>query len=144
MRRMIIVACSTAAIVSGGATAATGSPPAPEVVDLTCSNGESYTVEVRGNGGFTPGHVVGSTGVLIPVAFGPFELTAELPDGTIIEQEDPLIERKGKGEAYGRQRQTVTCTYSDTETLTEEVDGFPAGTVITFSGTVTGLVRGMR
>ncbi|MGY1913927.1 hypothetical protein [Blastococcus sp. SYSU DS0973] len=144
MRRSITLACATTAIVVGGATAATAAPPSPEVLELECSNGQTYTVEVRGNGAFTPGHIIGSTGVLIPTAFGPFTFTAQPPGGDPITVTDPTIETKGNGNAHGRERQTVTCTFSGTETLLEEAEGFSAGTVVNFTGTVTAFIPGSR
>jgi hypothetical protein len=38
----------------------------------------------------------------------------------------------------------VTCTFDAEETLDEEMDGLPAGTVVTISGEVTGFIAGAR
>lgn len=144
MRTTLSLVCTTAALVVGGATAATAAPPERETIPLVCDNGMSYDVEVNGNGSFTPGRIVGSTGVLIPTAFGDFAFRAVLPDGTVVEDSDPSVEAKGGGNVARSPRPTVTCTFSATETLTEDEEGFPAGTVVTFSGSVTGFLTGGR
>lgn len=143
--RKTMVSALTAAMVIGGSTLAMAAAPERETFELRCDNGETYTVEVNGNGDFTPGRAVDSTAVLIPVSFGDFMFRAELPDGTIIEETFPGGDSKGKGNVAERNpRPTTTCTFEDTLVLEEEQDGFPAGTELTFGGTVTVHVAGGR
>ena len=138
MRKAMVVPAVTAALVLAGAPTAAAAPPERQTFELHCSNRETYTVEVNGNGSFTPGRVVGSTLVVIPVAFGDFLFRAELPDGTVIEDSEAgLVDRKGNGNVLERNpRETTACTFGETLVLEEAEDGFPAGTVLTFMGTV--------
>ena len=146
MRRAITLTCTTAAFVVGGAAAAAAAPPVREVVPLDCGDGQVFSVEVNGNGAFTPGRIVGSTGVLIPTGFE-FDFAATSPSGVTL-YEDTEVLAKGGGSA-GRQP-TVSCSFSAPgETLTEAVEiepgiVLPAGTTLTFSGTVTGFITGRR
>ncbi|HEV2070290.1 MAG TPA: hypothetical protein VGR26_10890, partial [Acidimicrobiales bacterium] len=55
--------------------------PNSDIVPLTCDNGQTYDVVVSGGGDFTPGHIVGSNAIFVPVAFGEITGTA-LPSGT--------------------------------------------------------------
>lgn len=150
MRRAITVTSAATAIVLAGATAATAAPPDErEVIPLVCDNGQTYFVEVNGNGAFSPGRDVGSTRVLVPISFGPFEFGVDIPPlGDPETFVDETREVKGSGKA-GAQRDIISCTFTESELLTEETvleDGsvVPAGTVLTFSGTVTGFVTGRR
>jgi hypothetical protein len=134
--------------VLAGATAATAAPPEREVIRLVCDNGQTYDIVVNGNGAWTPGRDIASTGVLVPISFGPFVFTVDTPTEPPVTEEDPTVDVKGSGKA-GAQRDIFSCTFTETETFTEETElepGFvvPAGTVVTFTGTVTGFVTGRR
>ena len=100
---------------------------------------------VNGNGSFTPGRIVGSTGVIVPIAFGEFWFHAVLPGGEVVE--DTLEEGESKGGGNVAKRSpgpTVTCTFEQTFTLPEDDPEFelPAGTEVTFGGSVTGFLTG--
>jgi hypothetical protein len=142
MRRAITLAGATAALVVGGAATATAAPPEQEAIPLVCDDGNTYEVVVNGNGAFTPGRLVGSTGVLVPTAFGETTFRAELPDGEVIEETEPASAKGGGNVSAHNPRETVTCTFELTDTLEEEEDGLPAGTVVTISGEVTGFLTG--
>lgn len=145
MGRTILAATLAAALFTGGAASAAAAPPEQEVIPLVCDNGESFDIVVNGNGNWTPGRVVGSTRVLIPVAFGDFSFRAELPDGQVIEETFPEQDLKGRGNVLKRNpRPTTTCTFTETFTLPEDDPefGLPAGTVVTFSGTVVASIVG--
>ena len=73
----------TSAVLGGVTVLASPASAATEVIPLTCDNGQTYNVAVNGNGDFTPARIIGSTGVLIPVSFGVFTLTATAPDGPL-------------------------------------------------------------
>ena len=60
-----------------------GGLPVQETVALVCDNGDTFDVAVNGNGEFTPGRIVGDTGVLVPTSFGEFHITAVLPYCTV-------------------------------------------------------------
>lgn len=136
MRKFAIVPGITAALLAFGAPAASAEGPNWETFEVECQ-GEPITISLNpGQGGFTPGFRVDSTAVYIPVAFGAGTATAVLPDGTTMSESWPS-EAKGGGNVANRSpRPMQTCTFANTVTLTEEEDGMPAGTVLTFSGSV--------
>jgi hypothetical protein len=141
MRRAMTLTCATAALVVGGAATASAAPPEREPIPLVCDNGETYEVVVNGNGAFTPGNIVDSTGVFVPTAFGAVTFHAETPTGEVTEFTEPPT-AKGAGEVGPGNRPSVTCTVEVHQTLAEEEDGLPAGTEITISGEVTGFLTG--
>lgn len=104
--------------------------PVSETVELDCA-GESLTVLVKGRGPFTPGHVVGTNQLLIPVFFGPQSFVV-MVDGVVVEEGvDRVTLNKGRSAAMNPNA-TVTCTFSVTF---EEEDA-----VITVSGSLTGIL----
>jgi hypothetical protein len=146
MRKIILASAVTGALILTGTTPAVAAQPERETVELDCNSGETFEVVVNGNGDFSPGRVVGSTRVLIPIEFGDFTFTAVLPDGTVISESEPGA-LKGGGNVAGHHSPTVTCTFQDSFTLVEpdpEFGGLPAGTIVTFGGTVTGFLTGHR
>ena len=142
MRRGMMVAGLAAAVVVGGAPLAAAAPPEREIIPLVCDDGQEFEVVVNGNGEFTPGRVVGTNQVLVPVSFGEFTFRAVLPDGEVIEETEPGSTKGGGNVQAHNPRPTVTCTFEVTETLEQEQDGLPAGTVVTFGGEVTGFLTG--
>lgn len=142
MIRSTLVTLLTGALALGGATAATAHGGEKDTFMLECDNGQSYEVAVGGMGAFTPGLIVGSTEVIVPISFGTFRFTAVLDGETLMSGEEPG-EAKGGGNVEARNPQpTITCTFAETFVLEQEEDGLPAGTVVTFSGSVTGLLTG--
>jgi len=123
----IIVSFTFIALLSVAvASAAPTKSPNAEIFELTCDNGQSYTVVVNGNGDFSPGHIIdGDGGNLIPVSLA-FEATDA--DGNVIFSDS--ISKKGR--MKGLTGDLIVCTFGDTF---EE-----NGEVITFTGTVTGFV----
>jgi hypothetical protein len=92
------------------------------VIPASCDNGQSYQIAVNGNGEFTPGHIVGSTSILVPEAFNiTFEFT---PTGGAPESE---TDTSAKHNVHGN---VTTCSIDFTQT-------FPEGSFHIF-GTVTG------
>ncbi|MEJ7584942.1 MAG: hypothetical protein WKF43_12880, partial [Acidimicrobiales bacterium] len=75
-------------------------------VELECENGQTHEVVVNGNGDYTPAHILGSTGVLVPFAFGEFTGTVTFPDGTT----ETFTEPGSSKAAASRQRGLVNCT----------------------------------
>ncbi len=126
----------TVAIVAGGfilgafAAPASADPRKGEVIPLTCDNGQQYTIVVNGNGAFTPGHVVDSTSVFVPLSFGPFTGTLTDANGKVVETFTEPGE--SKGQSGKRARNTVTCSFTFT--------GTENGLTFTGSGTVTGFI----
>jgi hypothetical protein len=146
MRKLFIVPIVTAALI-GGATA--GAAPAvaqsnAEIIPLTCDNGQTYDVAVNGNGEFTPGRIVDSTGVLIPVSFGESTFTATLPDGTVLSDTEPGSAKGGGNVGAHNPASTVNCTFSETFVNNGEIADLPVGTVLTFSGSVTVFITPRR
>lgn len=111
-----------AVVVAGSAigTATSAVAKQKETLDLKCNDGRTYLVELQGNGDWTPAHVVGSTKVFVPVAFGAFTATFTDPEGNVGTFTDPPT-AKGSG----KHRVDLTCTF----TFSGSDDGF------TFSGT---------
>ena len=144
MRTALLAPALAAALIATGTTAL-AAPPERETFELVCDNGETFEVEVNGNGAFTPARLLGSTRVLIPIALGDFSFTAVLPDGEVISGSQPGGEDKGGGNVARRSpRPTVTCDFSASYVLPEPDPEFelPAGTRVTFSGVVTGYLTG--
>lgn len=137
MRRFIVAPVAAAALVGGAVAMASpaGAAGNTEVFPIACSDGQTYTIENSGNGEFTPGRIVGSTSVGIPVAFGETTFRAVAPDGTVIFEESEPGVAKGNGNvAAHNPASTMDCTF----TLSFTGDpGLPPGTVVTVSGTVT-------
>ena len=149
MRRGITLTCAAAAMVIGAASAASAAP-VREVITLECDNGQTYTIEVNGQGAWTPGRIVGSTRVLVPISFGPFVETVDTPTEDPVTTVYPDFEAKGRGAVPANNpRPTVTCTfefppYTITEADVAEGAPFAVGTVLTGEGTVTGFLTGRR
>ena len=93
------------------------------VFPLTCDNGQSYEIAVNGNGEFLPGHIVGSTSVLVPEAFNlTFEFT---PIGGETESEtDTSSKHHARGE--------ITCSIDFTQEFPDEGTFHIFGTVSGF------------
>ncbi|MFZ5869607.1 MAG: hypothetical protein ACOYXW_03610 [Actinomycetota bacterium] len=144
MRRKTVIAVLAGALVLSGASAATAAPPEREVIPLVCDNGETLDVVVNGMGEFTPGRVVGSNQVLVPISFGDFTFTAVPPGGGPVTDTFPGSSKGGGNVEARNPRETITCTFEETFTLEEDDPelGLPAGTVVTFSGSVTGYLTG--
>lgn len=104
MGKRFIAAASAGTIALSVAGNAAAAPPQAEEFDLECDNGEAYTVWANGNGDFTPGHIIGSPGVLVPLSF---EFTFTPAGGG-----DPEMESlaKGNGNAMSG-KELVTCTF---------------------------------
>jgi hypothetical protein len=149
MRRAMTVTCATAALVVGGAASASAAPPEQQVIPLECGDAGHLDVVTNGNGQFTSARLVDltgmtdPTGVFVPTAFGDFTLTA---DGEVVATETGS--EKGGGNVGGNNpHPTLTCTFSISDTLEEEEEVapgvvLPAGTVVAFSGSVTGFITG--
>jgi hypothetical protein len=89
---------------------------------VTCDDGQTVQIVLKGNGAFTPAHVVGSTAVFIPQAFDvTFEFT--LPG----EPTQTETDTSSKPNVHG---DLVTCSFDVTQT-------FPEGTFHLF-GSATG------
>jgi hypothetical protein len=145
MLRTVFVTVGVALFVVGGSAPLAAAAPVQETVPLVCDNGDTFDVAVNGNGEFTPGRIVGDTAVLVPTSFGEFHFTAVLPDGTVAFDETEPGTTKGGGNVEARSPLgLVTCSFEESETLTEDdpESGLPAGTVLTFSSTVTGFIAG--
>jgi len=115
------------AVMSGAAAADPVNAKNAFRTQLNCDNGQTYDIVVNGNGAYTPAHIVGSTSVLVPFAFGEFTGMATFPDGTTETFTEPATSKK----AASRQRGLVNCSFSFTGTE----DG------VTFSATGSVLVK---
>lgn len=142
LRHRLAAIASTAALLTAIPVAAHADPSEGEAFSLNC--GDAGTIQITtppGNGDFTPGFFTDSQDLIIPLSFD-ISGTATLPDGEVI----PLFSdslAKGKDNAHPN-RETVTCTISETATVTDPNDesGLPVGTVISFEGTVVGFLTG--
>lgn len=145
MTRRFLSAAAAVALGAGLLGGPAGADPVKgnsDVVPLTCDNGQTYDVVVSGRGEFTPGHIVGSNAMLIPVAFGEFTATAQ-PSG------EPAFSEPGttKGQS-AKNKDLITCSFEFSFPVTpEEIEefGLPAGTTeVVGSGTVTAFLTPAR
>lgn len=135
-----IVALGMASTLVVGAASA---EPNSEQVPLECDNGQSYVVEVNGNGEFTPGRVVGSTAVLVPIAFGEFTGTVRDENGNVVETfTEPGTTTKGQS-AKGV-KDPVTCTFEFSEVSDGSDPEFPEGYTFEGSGSVVARITPSR
>jgi hypothetical protein len=104
---------------------------AQEEIELNCGADGTMTVQVNGNGQFSPGRIEGG-GVIIPVAFSNQHGSFTDNEGHTEEFNDPDV-TKGNGHP-GKNKDLVTCDFSISF---EDENG--SGT---FSGTVTAIVVG--
>jgi hypothetical protein len=101
-------------------------------VTATCG-GTTVDALVNGNGAWVPAHDLDSTGVFIPIQFGPATGVFIDPGGGVNPINDPASPPKGNASPPGRT--IVTCTYSIDHT-------FPDGGHLTVNGSVTGYFTG--
>ena len=105
MRRALMLATTmsiTALLVVGIASADPVNAKKAEVFTISCTNGQTYQVVTAGG---IPGHIVGSTGNIIPVEF---TFTATDPDtGEVLFSETVPV---GMGNKVGLQGDLITCT----------------------------------
>ena len=102
MKRALLLLATTgitALLAVGIASADPVNSPNAEIISITCDNGQSYQVVVVAAG--LPGHIVGSTGNIIPVSF-----TAIDPETG----EELFSESIGQGNRVGLQDDLITCT----------------------------------
>ena len=135
VRRLCIALIASAAFVVA-ATALIGpagaDPPKGLATQATCSDGNSYDVVVAGNGYYPPAHVVTSTQVFKPVAFGKFTTTVIAPDGDIISTEtNDAITQGGGNVLTHNPKSYLECTVTFGLVT-------PEGLAISVTGTVTG------
>ena len=126
MRRTLLLAATIAITVLLAVGIASADPiksKNAEVFPISCTNGQTYTVVVVGG---NAGHIVGSTGNIIPVEF---TFTATDPEtGEVLFSETEPV---GKGKKVGLQDDLITCT---TEPVTEFIPEL--GQEVTFFLTV--------
>ena len=145
MKRLLAMA-SSAALLVAIPSAANAVPKGGDTFDLVCTNGQTYQVATNnGNGDWTPGFILGSQQRIIPTSFGDFHITATAPDGTVLVDETEPGFAKGGGHVNVN-RSSVTCTFEQSQVLTEPdpETGAPAGSTVTFGGSVTGFLTGHR
>jgi len=118
----LVLMLATAAVGTVGADPV--NPKNAAVIPIMCGT-STLTVAVNGRGDFTPGHIIGTTGNIIPQAFT-FIISGE--DGRVIATETIT---KG-GQRRGLRDSLTTCTFS--QTFTE------AGMTFTVDGTVTAFI----
>jgi hypothetical protein len=122
-----------AALAAGSAAAAPVNAPNAIQVPLDCGDAGTFEVVVNGNGAFSPGHIVGDGGVLVPFAFGDETFTLTDTEGNVLVEETEPAHAKGPAKPK-RHRTVVECTYS----FSFELDGNTA----TVSGSVTAFRTG--
>lgn len=113
--------------------------PPHDTFPVSCDNGQSYVVDVMGNGDFTPAHIKGSTRVFVPHQFG--ETTAELrdADGNLVD----TFTEPASVQGSGKQKGDLTCTFSFFFSSDgSDPEGPPAGYTFSGTGTATGHLSG--
>lgn len=127
--RTVFFGLAVVAVVLAGTSAAAADPVKHgEVLTLTCNNGlGTLQVAVNGNGAWTPGHVIGTTQILLPYEL---HITGSFtpPGGPAETFTDDLIRRAPN---HGR---LTTCTFSDS--------GTEGGGTFAIAGTVKARVVG--
>ncbi len=146
MMKKVLNTAAVAALSAGLWAAPVGADPVnspnSDIVPVTCDNGQTYHVVLSGGGEFTPGHIVGSNAVFVPVAFSEITVTA-LPSGftTVVEPSST------KGQS-GKKKDLTTCSFEFTFPVgPEEAEefGLPADTTeVRGVGTVTGFITPAR
>jgi hypothetical protein len=126
LKRLALVTtlCVVAAVSAGSASADVSTTKNATIVTLVC-DGQQYQVATIGNGVFTPGHIIGDTGVFVPTAFNlTFSFT---PTG------GPTFTETNTSAKARQPANAVTCDIPvELNTFTSDEGTF------TFSGTVTG------
>jgi hypothetical protein len=126
LRRLLVALALSISATVAFATSAAADPTNAKnsfTFDATC-NGTPVQFVVNGNGDFTPGHVVGSTAVLIPQSFNiTFEFT---PVGGPTETETFTASKRNP---HG---DLVTCSVDVTQTVPGEGTFHAVGTVTGF------------
>ncbi len=128
MIRRMLVSLGLVLMLTTAAVGTVGADPVnaknATVIPVTCGT-SMFMLAVNGRGDFTPEHIIGTTGNIIPQAFT-FIISDE--GGTVIATETIT---KG-GQRRGLQDSLTTCTFS--QTFTE------GGMTFAVSGTVTAFI----
>ena len=136
-----LLAAGVAVLTPTGAAVA--DPKGGEDVHLVCGSTHYDILAAPGGGLFTPGLVVDSTTVLVPVRFGAFTATVRNAAGTVVATyAEPAVDKGSTGKQAG----ALTCTFTETETATLTAaeaaeEGLPGAGTYTFTGTGTVLVQ---
>lgn len=105
MRRMTLASMMAIVLMVlgiGVAAAAPANSPNAQFFEMSCDNGETYDI-VAGSG--NPGHIMGSSGLLVPFSF---TFTGWDPaSGEVIFSETEPV---GNGHRYGVQDDLITCS----------------------------------
>ena len=128
---LALVAMLLATLGSGLAAADPLKGPQADTVTLTCTNGQTFQIEVVRAGGLPQLHIVGSTGnfILAEITF-----TAIDPDtGEILFSGTESV---GQGNKTGLQSELITCTAAP-ETLEDPATGETFTFVVTAEGFLT-------
>ena len=139
-RRTVLSVASVPAIALGVALGAGPAAAEPTnantfLVDLSCSNGQQYTISVLDPAADPAvGHVVDGTGVLLPTSFQ-YDITVVDGAGNIVDQfSSPVDAVRGRSD---QRHDIMTCTFSDTET-----EQGPGGEEVTIR--IDGTVRAVQ
>ena len=126
----MVVGIIVAAVAVGSASADPSGAKNSLPVTLDCGSGLIDTV-TNGNGGFTPTHDLDSTGVYIPVEFGPQTGVSTPPGGPPEPFSDSEFLHKGSANPQGKT--ILDCTFHVDVT-------FPDGATLVVDGQVSGFV----
>ncbi len=131
MIRRMLVSLGLVLMLTTAAVGTVGADPVnaknATVIPVTCGT-SMFMLAVNGRGDFTPGHIIGTTGNIIPQAFT-FTLTISDAQGNVIDSDTETV-AKG-GQRRGLQDSLTTCTFGQSFTDPD------TGMTFTFSGTVT-------
>ena len=144
MRSIALITAASASLLLATPAASAAPPSERETFELHCGDDMDVVVAVNsGNGAWTAARVVGSHQMFIPIAFGEFHFMATSPEGEVLAEGSEPGDEKGHV-AMHSPRPTLTCEFEETEVLSQDdpESGFPAGTVLTFGGEVTGFLTG--
>ncbi len=105
MRNALLLAATmaiAAVLAAGTASADPVNSKNAEIIPITCDNGQSYQIVVVAG---LPGHIVGSTGNIVPVEFTFTAIDPETGEELFSETESI-----GQGNRVGLQDDLITCT----------------------------------
>lgn len=131
--RILLAATVALPLAALSALPASAAPAQALPVTVQCG-GATYQTWANGNGQFTPVHDLGSTSMLIPLAFGASTFTVTDPGGVVVDSGTEEGAAKGQSaHAAGAQ----WCTYQ--LSVTDEL-----GFTFSVSGDVLGMVTPLR
>ena len=127
--RLTMAAALTLPLAAGVVAPASAAPARAAFVTVQCGS-TLYQTWVNGNGQWSPAHDLGSTSMLVPLAFGPSTFTITDPNGVVVDSgTDPEAAKGESANAAGAQWCTYWLSVTDGDGFTFSVSGPVLGKV---------------